>query len=164
VSKGASIKRKLKVVAACGNGTAGAFAPDVLARAGREVIEMDCELDHTFPKYNPNPEDMKMLHALSDRVKETGADLGLAFDGDGDRCGVVDNTGEEIFRRQGGADAGARPVRGSSGRQVRGRCEVHRALRHRPGAEGERGDDRVLEDRPLLHQAPRQRAGRAGGL
>jgi phosphomannomutase/phosphoglucomutase len=97
VVKGASISRKLKVVAACGNGTAGAFAPDVLRALGAEVVEMDCELDHTFPRYNPNPEDLKMLHAMSERVIETGADLGLAFDGDGDRCGVVDNTGEEIF-------------------------------------------------------------------
>ncbi len=97
IAKDAKISRKLKVVAACGNGTAGAFAPDVLRALGAEVIEMDCELDHSFPHYNPNPEDMKMLHALSARVKETGADIGLAFDGDGDRCGVVDNTGTEIF-------------------------------------------------------------------
>lgn len=97
VSKDAAIDRSLKVVAACGNGTAGAFVPEVLRALGAEVIELDCELDHTFPRYNPNPEDMKMLHALSARVKETGADIGLAFDGDGDRCGVVDNTGEEIF-------------------------------------------------------------------
>jgi phosphomannomutase/phosphoglucomutase len=97
IAKGASITRKLKVVAACGNGTAGAFAPGVLRALGAEVIEMDCELNHSFPHYNPNPEDMKMLHALSARVKESGADIGLAFDGDGDRCGVVDNTGEEIF-------------------------------------------------------------------
>lgn len=91
------IDRPLKVVAACGNGTAGAFAPQALKAMGVEVIEMDCELDHTFPNYNPNPEDMKMLHALRDRVLETGADVGLGFDGDGDRCGVVDNEGEEIF-------------------------------------------------------------------
>lgn len=97
LSKGVSLKRRIKAVVACGNGTAGAFAPEALEAMGVEVIAMDCELDHTFPKYNPNPEDMKMLHALSDRVKETGADIGLAFDGDGDRCGVVDNTGEEIF-------------------------------------------------------------------
>lgn len=97
LSKGVSLTRKIKAVVACGNGTAGAFAPETLEAMGLEVIAMDCELDHTFPKYNPNPEDMKMLHALSDRVKETGADIGLAFDGDGDRCGVVDNTGEEIF-------------------------------------------------------------------
>lgn len=97
LSKGVSLTRKIKAVVACGNGTAGAFAPETLEAMGVEVIAMDCELDHTFPKYNPNPEDMKMLHALSDKVKETGADIGLAFDGDGDRCGVVDNTGEEIF-------------------------------------------------------------------
>jgi phosphomannomutase/phosphoglucomutase len=93
----AKIKRKLRVVAACGNGTAGAFAPKVLEGIGVEVIPLDCELDYTFPRYNPNPEDMQMLHALRDKVLETGADVGLGFDGDGDRCGVVDNTGEEIF-------------------------------------------------------------------
>ncbi len=91
------LKRKLKVVAACGNGTAGAFSPKVLAAAGCEVIPLDCELDHTFPKYNPNTEDLKMLHALRDEVLRTKADVGLAFDGDGDRCGVVDDEGEEIF-------------------------------------------------------------------
>lgn len=91
------LKRKLKVVAACGNGTAGAFAPQLLEAIGCEVIPLDTELDHTFPNYNPNPEDMKMLHAIAAKVKETGADVGLGFDGDGDRCGVVDNKGEEIF-------------------------------------------------------------------
>jgi phosphomannomutase / phosphoglucomutase len=90
-------KRKLKVVAACGNGTAGAFAPRVLQSLGCEVIPLDAELDHSFPRYNPNPEDMKMLHAMADKVRETGANVGLGFDGDGDRCGVVDNHGEEIF-------------------------------------------------------------------
>lgn len=97
VTKGGRISRKLKVVAACGNGTAGAYAPQALEMLGCEVIQMDCGLDYTFPRYNPNPEDMEMLHALAARVRETGADVGLAFDGDGDRCGVVDNTGEEIF-------------------------------------------------------------------
>ncbi|TGV62056.1 phosphomannomutase/phosphoglucomutase, partial [Mesorhizobium sp. M00.F.Ca.ET.158.01.1.1] len=87
------ITRKLKVVAACGNGTAGAFAPEALRRIGCEVIPLDAELDHTFPRYNPNPEDMRMLHAIRDKVLETGADVGLGFDGDGDRCGVVDNEG-----------------------------------------------------------------------
>ncbi len=92
-----SLKRPLKVVAACGNGTAGAFAPEALRRMGAEVIEMDCELDWTFPRYNPNPEDVEMLHDMAKRVRESGADLALGFDGDGDRCGVVDDTGEEIF-------------------------------------------------------------------
>ena len=92
------VKRPLKVVCACGNGTAGAFAPDALRRMGvAEVIEMDCKLDWTFPRYNPNPEDHEMLQEMAKAVKEHGADLALGFDGDGDRCGVVDNTGEEIF-------------------------------------------------------------------
>jgi len=91
------LKRRLKVVCACGNGTAGAFAPQVLEAVGCEVVPLDCELDHTFPHYNPNTEDMKMLHAMRDAVLANKADVGLGFDGDGDRCGVVDNEGEEIF-------------------------------------------------------------------
>lgn len=91
------LSRPLKVVCACGNGTAGAFAPEALRRMGAEVIEMDTELDFTFPKYNPNPEDHAMLVQMAAKVKETGADLALGFDGDGDRCGVVDDRGEEIF-------------------------------------------------------------------
>lgn len=97
LTKDGKIKRKLKVVAACGNGTAGAFAPDALRAIGCDVIEMDCNLDYTFPRYNPNPEDLEMLHAIAAKVKETGADVGFGFDGDGDRCGVIDNTGDEIF-------------------------------------------------------------------
>ncbi len=91
------LKRKLKVVAACGNGTAGAFAPKMLEALGCEVVPLDVEPDYTFPRYNPNPEDMEMLHAIAHEVRRTGADVGLGFDGDGDRCGVVDNHGEEIF-------------------------------------------------------------------
>jgi phosphomannomutase/phosphoglucomutase len=91
------LKRRLKVVAACGNGTAGAFAPGVLEAIGCEVVPLDCELDYTFPRYNPNPEDMKMLHAISEAVTAHEADAGFGFDGDGDRCGVVDNEGHEIF-------------------------------------------------------------------
>jgi len=91
------LSRPIKVVAACGNGTAGAFAPEALRRMGAEVIEMHAKLDYTFPKYNPNPEDHAMLVQMAAKVKETGAELALGFDGDGDRCGVVDDTGEEIF-------------------------------------------------------------------
>jgi len=97
VTKGIFFTRKMKVIAACGNGTAGAYAPEALRRMGLEVIPMDDALDHTFPKYNPNPEDMEMLHAMQAAVREHGADVALGFDGDGDRCGVVDNEGEEIF-------------------------------------------------------------------
>jgi phosphomannomutase/phosphoglucomutase len=91
------LKRKIKVVCACGNGTAGAFAPTVLEKLGCEVVPLDTNLDHTFPKYNPNPEDLEMLHAIRDVVLEHKADIGLGFDGDGDRCGVVDDMGDEIF-------------------------------------------------------------------
>ncbi|MDP4026060.1 phosphomannomutase/phosphoglucomutase [Methylobacterium sp. NEAU 140] len=91
------ITRKLKVVAACGNGTAGAFAPRLLEALGVEVVPLDVEADHSFPRYNPNPEDMEMLHAIAHAVKAHGADVGLGFDGDGDRCGVVDDEGAEIF-------------------------------------------------------------------
>ncbi len=91
------LKRRIKVVAACGNGTAGAYAPQALEAIGCEVIPLNTDLDWNFPNHNPNPEALEMLHALSAKVKETGADVGLAFDGDGDRCGVVTNEGHEIF-------------------------------------------------------------------
>ena len=91
------LNKKIKAVVACGNGTAGAFAPEILRGVGCEVIELDCNLDWSFPKYNPNPEDLKMLHEIVKIVKEHKADIGFGFDGDGDRVGVVDNTGEEIF-------------------------------------------------------------------
>ena len=91
------IAKKIKAVVACGNGTAGIFAPDILRGIGCEVIELDCDLDWTFPKYNPNPEDLKMLDEIAKSVKENKADIGFGFDGDGDRVGVIDNEGKEIF-------------------------------------------------------------------
>jgi len=91
------INKKIKAVVACGNGTAGIFAPDILRGIGCDVIELDCNLDYTFPKYNPNPEDLKMLHAIAKEVKDNNADIGFGFDGDGDRVGVIDNQGNEIF-------------------------------------------------------------------
>ena len=89
--------RKLKVVCATGNGTASAFAPELFRRLGVEVVDSHNTLDYTFPHYNPNPEAMEMLHDMADSVRASGADLALGFDGDGDRCGVVDDEGEEIF-------------------------------------------------------------------
>jgi len=89
--------RKLRVVCATGNGTASAFAPELFRRIGVEVVPSHNTLDYTFPHYNPNPEAMEMLHDMAASVKESGADFALGFDGDGDRCGVVDNEGEEIF-------------------------------------------------------------------
>jgi phosphomannomutase/phosphoglucomutase len=97
VTKGVRLSRPIRVVAATGNGTAGAFAPEALRRIGADVVPMDNELDYTFPKYNPNPEDLRMLHAMGEMVRANEADLGLGFDGDGDRCGVVDDRGHEIF-------------------------------------------------------------------
>ena len=91
------INKKIKAVVACGNGTAGVFAPEILKGIGCEVVELDCELDWSFPKYNPNPEDMKMLYAISKCVKDNNADVGFGFDGDGDRCGIIDDKGNEIF-------------------------------------------------------------------
>ena len=81
------LKRPLKVVVSCGNGTAGAFVPPVLSELGATVIPLNCDLDYTFPAHNPNPEDLGMLNATRDAVLAHVADLGLAFDGDGDRCG-----------------------------------------------------------------------------
>ena len=95
--KSNKINKKLKAVVACGNGTAGVFAPDILRGIGCEVIELDCNLDWTFPKYNPNPEDLEMLHAIAKAVKDNKADIGFGFDGDGDRVGVIDDQGNEIF-------------------------------------------------------------------
>jgi phosphomannomutase/phosphoglucomutase len=97
VTKGHRLSRPIKVIAACGNGTAGIVAPEALRRIGADVIPMDTELDYTFPKYNPNPEDLEMLHAMADAVRAKDAEICLGFDGDGDRCGVVDDKGHEIF-------------------------------------------------------------------
>ena len=91
------MSRPLKVVCATGNGTASAFAPELFKRIGVEVVPSHSRLDYSFPNYNPNPEAMEMLHDMADTLKSSGADLALGFDGDGDRCGVVDDEGEEIF-------------------------------------------------------------------
>ncbi len=91
------MSRPLKVVCATGNGTAAAFGPEIFERIGVEMVPSHTDLDYTFPNYNPNPEAMEMLHDMSASVKASGADLALGFDGDGDRCGVVDDEGEEIF-------------------------------------------------------------------
>ena len=149
------LTRPLKVVCATGNGTAGAFAPDLLSRIGAEVVPLHTGLDYTFPHYNPNPEAMEMLHDMAAAVRASGADLALGFDGDGDRCGVVDEAGEEIFADIMGVIlardyAAAHPRR----HHRRGR-EVHRPLRLRPRAARGRHPGRLLEDRPQPHEAAR---------
>ncbi len=97
ITRNVKLSRPIRVVCACGNGAAGAFAPQALRAMGADVVELDTALDWNFPRYNPNPEDSGMLHAMAAAVRESGAELALGFDGDGDRCGVVDDEGEEIF-------------------------------------------------------------------
>jgi len=91
------LKRPLKVVVDAGNGVAGAFAPAVLRAIGAEVIELYCDIDGTFPNHHPDPSKPKNLVDMIAKVQAVGADVGLAFDGDGDRVGVVDETGKLIF-------------------------------------------------------------------
>jgi phosphomannomutase/phosphoglucomutase len=97
LAKGVRLSYPLRVVCATGNGTAGAFVPKLLDRIGAEVIHRHTALDAGFPHYNPNPEAMEMLADMSAALRESGADLALGFDGDGDRVGVVDNEGHELF-------------------------------------------------------------------
>jgi phosphomannomutase/phosphoglucomutase len=91
------LKRPLKVVVAAGNGTAGRFAPEALRAAGCDVVEVDCTADWDFKHHNPNPENLEFLHSMQHAVLESKADLGVGIDGDGDRIGVMDNLGREIF-------------------------------------------------------------------
>jgi phosphomannomutase/phosphoglucomutase len=90
-------ERSLKIVVDCGNGIPGAVAPQVLEGIGCEVIPLYCDVDGNFPNHHPDPSDPHNLEDLILSVKQTGADLGLAFDGDGDRLGVVTRNGEIIF-------------------------------------------------------------------
>lgn len=90
-------ERRLKIVVDCGNGIPGAIAPQVLEGVGCEVIPLYCDVDGTFPNHHPDPSDPDNLEDLILSVKRTGADLGIAFDGDGDRLGVVTRAGEIIY-------------------------------------------------------------------
>jgi phosphomannomutase / phosphoglucomutase len=91
-----TIHRPLKVVLDAGNGISGTAVPPVLRDLGLEVICLYCESDGTYPNHLPNPEDPDMTKDLEAKIVETGADLGLAFDGDSDRCGFLDNHGHHI--------------------------------------------------------------------
>ena len=159
------LKRKLKVVCACGNGTAGAFAPQVLEAVGCEVVRLDCELDHTFPElqseHRRHEDAARHARRGAARTRRTSA---LGFDGDGDRCGVVDNEGEEIFADK----VGVMLARDISGQHPNATfvADVKSTglFMTDPVLQQERRQDRLLEDRPLLHEAARQRDRRAGGL
>lgn len=91
------LARRLKVVVDCGNGAAGVIAPQLLEALNCEVVPLFCDVDGNFPNHHPDPGKPENLVDLIAKVKETGADVGLAFDGDGDRVGVVTNTGENVF-------------------------------------------------------------------
>ncbi|UJJ51012.1 MULTISPECIES: phosphomannomutase/phosphoglucomutase [Rhodanobacter] len=90
-------ERRLKVVVDCGNGIPGAIAPQVLEGVGCEVVPLYCDVDGSFPNHHPDPSDPHNLEDLILAVRQTGADLGLAFDGDGDRLGVVTRSGEIVY-------------------------------------------------------------------
>ena len=91
------LQRPLKVVVDAGNGVAGDLGPRVLEAIGAEVVPLFCEVDGSFPNHHPDPSDPDNLQDLVRFTGETGADLGLAFDGDGDRLGVVTPSGDNIF-------------------------------------------------------------------
>ena len=90
-------KHRLKVVCDSGNGTAGLYAPEFLRRIGCEVTELFSEPDGSFPNHHPDPTKRENLRCLIDTVRRTGADFGVGFDGDSDRIGVVDDSGEVIW-------------------------------------------------------------------
>jgi phosphomannomutase/phosphoglucomutase len=91
------LSRPLKIVVDAGNGVAGAYAPEILRGIGAEVTALYCDVDGTFPNHHPDPSKPKNLVDLIAQVKAQGADLGLAFDGDGDRVGVIDETGNLLY-------------------------------------------------------------------
>ena len=96
INKFAAIGRGIKVVTDCGNATAGLVAPQLYRDLGCEVVELFTEPDGTFPNHHPNPSDEKTLEALKKTVVKENADVGIAFDGDSDRIGIVDSKGESM--------------------------------------------------------------------
>tara|TARA_B100001540_G_scaffold120164_1_gene107445 strand:- start:1616 stop:2980 length:1365 start_codon:yes stop_codon:yes gene_type:complete len=97
VKENVDINNKVKIVIDCGNGAAGCIAPDLFKSMGCEVIELFSEVDGNFPNHHPDPGKIENLNDLISKVKESDADLGIAFDGDGDRVGLVTNEGKVIY-------------------------------------------------------------------
>ena len=97
ITRDIKLAKRLKVVVDCGNGAAGVIAPQLIEALNCEVIPLFCDVDGNFPNHHPDPGKPENLVDLIAKVKETNADLGLAFDGDGDRVGVVTNTGTMVF-------------------------------------------------------------------
>jgi phosphomannomutase/phosphoglucomutase len=97
LSEDIQLTRSMKVVVDCGNGAAGEIAPTLLKSLGCDVVELFCEIDGHFPNHHPDPSKPENLDELILAVKQNQADLGIAFDGDGDRLGVVDSNGKIIW-------------------------------------------------------------------
>jgi len=97
ISADIHLARPLKLVVDCGNGVAGVAAPRLLRALGCQISELFCEVDGSFPNHHPDPSQTENLQDLIQAVISQGADLGLAFDGDGDRLGVVDASGTVIW-------------------------------------------------------------------
>lgn len=91
------LSRPMKIVMDCGNGVAGAVAPELFKRMGCELVELFCEVDGNFPNHHPDPSKPENLADVIRALRDTDAEIGLAFDGDGDRLGVVTKDGEIIF-------------------------------------------------------------------
>jgi len=91
------LARPLKIVMDCGNGVAGAVAPELFKRLGCEIVPLFCEVDGNFPNHHPDPSKPENLEDVIHALKTTDAEIGIAFDGDGDRLGVVTKDGEIIF-------------------------------------------------------------------
>ena len=97
VHRNISIKKKLKIAVDAGNGVAGPIAVEIYRKLGLELIELYCSVDGDFPNHHPNPSDPKNLIDLINEVKKSKCDLGIAFDGDGDRCLILDNKGNIVW-------------------------------------------------------------------
>ncbi len=97
IVKNIKLKNKLKIVVDCGNGVAGIIAPKIYRAMGLEVIELFCNVDGSFPNHHPDPSKKSNLFDIIKKVKEVKADIGFAFDGDGDRLGVIDCNGNIIY-------------------------------------------------------------------
>ncbi len=97
IARDVTLARPMKIAVDCGNGVAGAYAPSLFRRMGCEVVELYCEVDGTFPNHHPDPSQPKNLADLVARLAKGDCELGLAFDGDGDRLGVVTKDGHVIY-------------------------------------------------------------------
>jgi hypothetical protein len=161
----------MKIVVDCGNGVAGAIAPELFRRMGCELVELFCEVDGTFPNHHPDPSKPENLKDVIRALQETDAELGLAFDGDGDRLGVVTKDGEiiypdrqlmlfaaDVLTRNPGAQIIydvkcsrnlARSIRHQGGQPL---MWMHRPCPHQGQAEGDRRPARRRDERPHLLQ------------